>query len=1000
MKKRYLTNNNLSVLFHRQFLDMFKVLISVILFFLYIPLMASQISNISDAQVIKTEHFDFIFATESTNTAKTLALVAEDYYKEIAQKLEVPTIDLHVPVVITSESDELNGYFTTFPYNRIVIYDTVVPAGNLEVFSHTVCSIFYHELTHAISLNIRSPFWNGMATVFGDVISPSFLLNNPTSFTEGVTVSFESAHGEGRLNDAFSTHCIKQAKIENCFPSLYDITGARDIYPSGSLPYIFGGAFSSYLQKTYGLEKYAEFWHESGKLHFFKLYAGILKKVYGKTANKLWDDFYESIIVPENITYPQTVLEPLIAQNTIENVPLRSFPTNVCTKQTAESGPLLVWQDASTGTVYGALKQTPFSALIAQKICSSTLSEHISLAQNANYFTISGYTQDEKPQNITQIYEITGFSNKLVAKFTGISIPELRDASIITSPEDIKQNVHELYVAGIKTQSQDAVLVVYSVNLDTKIIKEVSHINFESNQVAFFPSDGTNGTVLFLLKDKLDWSIAVYNLKSKKITVFPTNLNIKKMSVCGNTILLSCAQKKDGYPIYASLDVQDVLSACDKTSVQGWCGDTATDPLWTDEYKKAGTAKLTEYMQIYSGGVYEPVLYGENEIYFVSHFYDNWQLSVISIENQGKKQEIALKATNFIYTDTLAKTEKNTTDVLKIEPYNPFSYLTKGVFLPFSGITFHSTLYEYPEYIPLGLTWMSMDPTEHCLVLGGVGYDFVNNCVTTSFSAESLNSYNNWSIDSVYRIKDASFQGLGLRGDLSHLKPIGLTNWYSSAQETINFASYYHSGDDDETGETSEFTELFSNNASIGLLWEKNTGVSHFQYVSISSLLSSDFQYDFLKQENNLFASTIVSVHFPQIVPFESPKNLTVNIPLTILFKYYVPFLGYSNTDESSYVLKEYGWESTAILFSTEIQKGVPYVNLYARRVTLDAGCDGTVYDDSTHDISVHTSLYTTSTYNIGSINDVGFDIGIEGEYYPFDEDNPFLITLKFCLSN
>jgi len=999
MKKYCCTNKNLLKVISKYFLTVFKkATIVIFLYFLTIPIQASQISNISDAHVIQTEHFDFIFATESTNTAKTLALVAEDYYKEIAKKLEVPTITLHLPVVITSESDELNGYFTTFPYNRIVIYDTVAPSGNLEVFSNTVCSVFYHELTHAISLNIRSSFWDGMASVFGDVISPSFLLNNPTSFTEGVTVSYESAYGEGRLNDAFSTHCIQQAKIENCFPSLYDITGARDIYPSGSLPYIFGGAFSSYLQKTYGQEKYAEFWHESGKLHFFKLYAGILKKVYGKTANKLWNEFYESIKVPKNIMYPHTVLESMASKNTIENVPVRSFPKNLCTKQTAESGPLLLWQDASTGDVYGAVKKDPFSIPVAQKICSSTLSEHISLAQNANYFTISGYTQDEKPQNITQIYEITGFSNKLVAKFTGVSIPELRDASIITSPstalEDIKQNLNEIYVAGIQTKSQDAVLVVYSVNLDTKAIKEVSHLNFGKNQVAFFPSDAKNGTVLFLLKDKLDWSIAVYNLESKKITIFPTNLHIKKMSVCENTILLSCAQKKDGYPIYATLDVEDLLHACNQTAVQGWCGDTATDPLWTGEYKTAGTAKLTEYRQIYSGGVYEPVLYGENEIYFVSHFYDNWQLSVISTEKQGDKQKITLQATSF--SNALVATDTLSTDIFTIKPYKPFSYLTKGVFLPFSGVTLHSTLYKSTDFIPLGLSWMTMDPTEHCLVLAGAGYDFIHKYVTTSFSAESLNSYNNWSFDSLYQMKESSFQGLGVRGELSHFKPIGLTNWYSSADDTINFAYYLNN----TTASNFEYTNLFTNTTSAGLVWKKYTGVSHFQYLRFASLLGSDIEYDFNDEEPEWYSNAIVSAHFPQILPFESPKNLTVNIPLTILFKYYVPLLGYSDTDEYSYVLKEYGWESTAVLFSTEIQKGIPYLNFYARRLTLDAGCDGIIYDDTTMDVTIHTSLYTTTTFNTGSFNDIGFDVGILGEYYPFEDENQFLITLKFSLSN
>src|SRR5574344_55245 len=103
-------------------------------------------------------------------------------------------------------------------------------------------------------------------------------------------------NGEGRLNDSFATHILKQAKLEGKFPSWKEASYTRDIYPIGTIPYIFGGSFNAYIQNRFGLAKYAEFWTLCGSTFSFE--QTIFKKVYGISLDKAWSDFENSIPVP------------------------------------------------------------------------------------------------------------------------------------------------------------------------------------------------------------------------------------------------------------------------------------------------------------------------------------------------------------------------------------------------------------------------------------------------------------------------------------------------------------------------------------------------------------------------------------------------------------------------------------------------------------------------------------------------------------------------------
>lgn len=217
-------------------------------------------SGAKKLSVVKTTYFDIIYPPESEQAAKKIAAVCDSDYIEICSILNTEPYQ-RFPVTITHSVDSLNAYFSPVLYNSIVLYDTV-PSSSLDMFENTIESVFYHELTHAVTLNMKNKFWRVMSGLFSDALTPAYLTLT-TFWEEGATVSLESMSGGGRLNNPFSMQIVAQAKIENRFPSWRDVTGARDTYPGGTDAYIFGAAFAKYLQNTYGMEKYGDFWRSA-----------------------------------------------------------------------------------------------------------------------------------------------------------------------------------------------------------------------------------------------------------------------------------------------------------------------------------------------------------------------------------------------------------------------------------------------------------------------------------------------------------------------------------------------------------------------------------------------------------------------------------------------------------------------------------------------------------------------------------------------------------------
>lgn len=254
---------------------------------------------------VKTQYFTILFPEPSKKSAYYLASFADAVYEEVAQKLGTKP-ELTIPVLITPDSESINGFFSSSPIVKIVLYETSISNNTQLSFNNQLYKLFYHELTHFVSLTALNPFIRSLSRLLGGWVFAINQLQIPYNFIEGITVSFESHDGIGRAEDPLPGGQIRQDILESNFKTFVQSMGAWDKYPNHALYYWYGGYFSLYLQKTYGFEPYTKLWkYFSNLINFVPLddiglIKGKFKSIYGITLEEAWNNFkeYMSIKTP------------------------------------------------------------------------------------------------------------------------------------------------------------------------------------------------------------------------------------------------------------------------------------------------------------------------------------------------------------------------------------------------------------------------------------------------------------------------------------------------------------------------------------------------------------------------------------------------------------------------------------------------------------------------------------------------------------------------------
>ncbi|MGN1164675.1 MAG: hypothetical protein ACI4S4_07735 [Candidatus Ornithospirochaeta sp.] len=204
---------------------------------------------------------------------------------------------LHLPVYVEKNQREFNAYFTSYPYNRIVVYDAPV-SPSLDNSTDTIEMTFLHELTHAFTFSFKGGVGEAITSVFGDWANLPVSLHMLYYMQEGISVYTESRDGGGRLNDPFALSPLLEAKIEGKDISYEDASGGRDLFPGGNMWYIYGGAFSEWMAEKYGEKDLANYYRKIAE-ELFSFPQNAYSSIFSTTLAKDWRRFIQEIKVPE-----------------------------------------------------------------------------------------------------------------------------------------------------------------------------------------------------------------------------------------------------------------------------------------------------------------------------------------------------------------------------------------------------------------------------------------------------------------------------------------------------------------------------------------------------------------------------------------------------------------------------------------------------------------------------------------------------------------------------
>lgn len=258
--------------------------------------MRGQLRPDADWRTLATPHFRVHFTPRTEPFARRAAASAERAYDQLARELVTPrgVIDL----VISDDVDFSNGYATSYPTNRIVVYvHPPVDLLALRNYGDWGTLVVTHELVHIFHLDRARGAWGALQRLFGrnPLFFPAFY--EPGWLAEGLAVYYESRlTGGGRVEGSAHRAIARAAALQGDVLRLQDASGARSRFPGGGVSYVYGGLVFDELARTRGAETVSAFVERSsGQLVPFFLNRAA-KASFGVTFDEAWRGVRDSAL--------------------------------------------------------------------------------------------------------------------------------------------------------------------------------------------------------------------------------------------------------------------------------------------------------------------------------------------------------------------------------------------------------------------------------------------------------------------------------------------------------------------------------------------------------------------------------------------------------------------------------------------------------------------------------------------------------------------------------
>jgi Tol biopolymer transport system component len=244
---------------------------------------------------IETEHFRVHFPKGLEAEGKRGAINAERAWAELSTELKPPRGK--VDLVIADNVDYVNGYASSFPSNRIVVF-AHPPFDALELRNYDDWSrlVITHELTHVFHLDRAEGLWRLGRAIFGrhPGLFPNAYL--PSWIVEGLAVYYESrVTGAGRLEGSQHYMLARAAAQVGRVPRIGELSRATSKFPGGEGVYAYGSLILDYLARTRGAENIPKFVERTSRVIWPISLNAKAKGVFGISFENAWRDWRDSL---------------------------------------------------------------------------------------------------------------------------------------------------------------------------------------------------------------------------------------------------------------------------------------------------------------------------------------------------------------------------------------------------------------------------------------------------------------------------------------------------------------------------------------------------------------------------------------------------------------------------------------------------------------------------------------------------------------------------------
>lgn len=245
-------------------------------------------------KTVQTEHFYIHYHQGLEETALSMKIIAEDVHSRLAPRIRwKPWERTHV--ILIDNLDDANGMAMPFPVNRVEIYVSRPSLNSsLNNFTNWLEMVFTHEYTHILTLDMIRGCPAVTRYFPGRIWFPGSF--QPLWLIEGNAVFHESREtGRGRNNSTYTDMVLRTEVNAGTLKSISQASHFPRSWPMGQVPYLYGGLFTQYLNRTYTEDSVDEVYRENADNVIPYLINKNARDVYGRSFIDLYRDWEQSV---------------------------------------------------------------------------------------------------------------------------------------------------------------------------------------------------------------------------------------------------------------------------------------------------------------------------------------------------------------------------------------------------------------------------------------------------------------------------------------------------------------------------------------------------------------------------------------------------------------------------------------------------------------------------------------------------------------------------------